>query len=51
MAKRLNVVWQLFNRNPVKKIKARNLYKQQGVFVDFLVLKTGLAHAKAMLYH
>lgn len=32
LGQRVNVVWQLFNRNPVeKKIKARNLYKQQGV--------------------
>lgn len=43
------VLWQLLNRNPVKKIKARNLYKR-GVFADLLVLKTGLVHAKAMLY-
>lgn len=37
---------------PVKKIKTRNPCNGGGgTVVDFVMVKTGLVHAKAMLYH
>lgn len=48
LAKRVNVVWQLFNRNPVEKKSKLETCISSRVCLDFLVLKTSLEHAKAI---